>query len=87
MERKKSKEGFHHSKAEEEGEPDRSPRSMWRAPQEAFEQGCGGCWEEDSGCSVRSYRDLTAGPAVGEEAQVKRLRLEMDGESRAVEAG
>ena len=46
-----------------------------------------GCWEEDSGCSVESYRDLTAGPAVGEEAQVKRLRLEMDGESGAVEAG
>lgn len=43
-----------------------------------------GCWEEHSGCSVESYRDLTAGPAVGEEAQMKSLRLELD---RAVEAG
>lgn len=46
-----------------------------------------GCWEEDSGCSVESYRDLTAGWAVDEEAQLKRLRLELDGKSRAVEAG
>lgn len=45
------------------------------------------CWEEDSGCSVESYRNFTAGPAVGEKAQVKRLRLEMDGESKAVDAG
>lgn len=81
MQRKKSKEGFRHSKAGEEGEPDRSPRSHGRLLSMGVEDRC---WEKDSGCSVDSYRDLTAGPADCEEAQMKRLRLELD---RAVEAG